>query len=922
MGLLERTTECTRLDAVIARVASGEGDVVVVEGPPGIGKSALLDRMVGRCAAEGVACARARATELGATVSFGLTRRLLEAHVRGRPELLEAGWARRARPVFDGDVPGGGLAGPLVEGLLALVAELVRSGGPAVLAVDDAQWADSGSMLFLGELAERAAELGAGLVVAVTSGAPATDASTLARIAARAGDSGLLALPPLSAAAIRTLVAERMPGAHPDLPERLAAATGGHPLLVVTLLDAAEPGDVDLPEVPPGVVRLVLSRLASLAPDAQALARAVAVLGEAPLRVVGELAGLPAARADAAADELVARHILAQGEPVHFSQGVVAEALRATMPPFELAARHGEAAAQLSRDGADDERIAAHLLRTRAAGDRATCRVLSQAAAAALGRGDPAGAVRLLQRAVAEPPPAEERGTLLVRLAQAQAAAGLPTAIDAFRRALADVRDRSARAQAWHGLSRLLYMRGDHRLAVAAAQSGLAELDDGDPMCERLLADELAAALFVPELTAGAAARTESLARGADPADPALLAHVIVHQTWTGIELERLPDRAAAAVASDPLVDPESGGFALSFVAGALNMADQTVLSLRLLDAGLDCVAARGDPLAEVSLRCCRAWALFYQGRLAAARRDLDEVAALNRLGWTAIDGLSGPPLVCLRIELGDLAGAREAFHRTPRGLHNPGLDWFEGTIASAAGDHAAALAAYQRAGQELEGQLGLGNPGVLPWRSSAAMAAAALGRRAEAEALIAVELEQAQALPVPRAHGIALRVAGVVRDDPELLQRSVDVLEHSPAQLELARSLLHLGIAHRHARRTRDARAPLGRALDSARELGAVALAERALGELRAAGARPRSRPRVGLQALTPSERNVAQRAAAGRTTRQIAAELFLTPKTVESHLTRVFRKLRITSRGELAPLLAPPAESEPEPDAPAART
>ncbi|MGH2916909.1 MAG: helix-turn-helix domain-containing protein, partial [Solirubrobacteraceae bacterium] len=86
------------------------------------------------------------------------------------------------------------------------------------------------------------------------------------------------------------------------------------------------------------------------------------------------------------------------------------------------------------------------------------------------------------------------------------------------------------------------------------------------------------------------------------------------------------------------------------------------------------------------------------------------------------------------------------------------------------------------------------------------------------------------------------------------------------------------------------------------AEEFGSVALARRSREELRAAGARPRRRPLTGAGALTASERNVAELAAGGMSTRQIAAELFVTPKTVEGHLTRIYRKLRIASRGELA--------------------
>jgi DNA-binding CsgD family transcriptional regulator len=197
----------------------------------------------------------------------------------------------------------------------------------------------------------------------------------------------------------------------------------------------------------------------------------------------------------------------------------------------------------------------------------------------------------------------------------------------------------------------------------------------------------------------------------------------------------------------------------------------------------------------------------------------------------------------------------------------------------------------------------------VLPWRSGAALAAIRLGDVARARALAAAEVEQARAVGAPRALGIALRTAGLVGGDTGLLAESVDVLERSPARLELARSLMFLGIAHRRARRARDARAPLGRGLDLARECGATELAARALAELQAAGARPRNRPRAGSQALTASERGVAELAATGQTTRQIAGALFLSPKTVEGHLTSVFRKLGVSSRTELAPLLAPRA-------------
>ncbi|HZE04600.1 MAG TPA: ATP-binding protein, partial [Solirubrobacteraceae bacterium] len=190
VGLVGRERECARLADVVSAVAAGSGDLVVVEGPGGIGKSALLQWLAQRCRSEGISLAAARATELGREVSFGLVRRLLDAEVRKEPGLLRTGWARRARAVFEGDAPGDGVAAPLVEGLLALVAELVRLRGPAVFSVDDAQWADPGSRLFLAELAERCSELGCALVLAVRRGNPGDEDPELTRIAALAQDGG------------------------------------------------------------------------------------------------------------------------------------------------------------------------------------------------------------------------------------------------------------------------------------------------------------------------------------------------------------------------------------------------------------------------------------------------------------------------------------------------------------------------------------------------------------------------------------------------------------------------------------------------------------------------------------------------------------------------------------------------------------
>jgi DNA-binding CsgD family transcriptional regulator len=160
------------------------------------------------------------------------------------------------------------------------------------------------------------------------------------------------------------------------------------------------------------------------------------------------------------------------------------------------------------------------------------------------------------------------------------------------------------------------------------------------------------------------------------------------------------------------------------------------------------------------------------------------------------------------------------------------------------------------------------------------------------------------------------LRVCGLLsgrKDDIELLERSVAVLEDTSMQLELAHSLTELGGALRRAGARTTARQPLRRALDLAARCGATALAQRAREEALAAGARPRRPWTSGVHALTPSELRVAQLAAQRLGNREIAQALFITTKTVSDHLTSAYRKLGISSRDHLATAMTAPIKRDP---------
>jgi DNA-binding CsgD family transcriptional regulator len=205
--------------------------------------------------------------------------------------------------------------------------------------------------------------------------------------------------------------------------------------------------------------------------------------------------------------------------------------------------------------------------------------------------------------------------------------------------------------------------------------------------------------------------------------------------------------------------------------------------------------------------------------------------------------------------------------------------------------------------------EFGFDNPAFGAWRSEAALAAYALGDRERASGLASDELDLAERWGAPRALAAARRTLGQVIGGDEglhLLAGAVDAATDSLARVELATSLLAYGAALRRAGRRTDASELLTRALDLAEACGAESLVAATAVELRTAGFRPRRHRLSGPEALTVSERRVVDLAAEGASNRGIAQALFVTPKTVELHLTNAYRKLGVHGRGELALVLA----------------
>jgi DNA-binding CsgD family transcriptional regulator len=182
------------------------------------------------------------------------------------------------------------------------------------------------------------------------------------------------------------------------------------------------------------------------------------------------------------------------------------------------------------------------------------------------------------------------------------------------------------------------------------------------------------------------------------------------------------------------------------------------------------------------------------------------------------------------------------------------------------------------------------------------------LGRNEEALELAEQELALARRWGAPRWVGIALRALGLVqggREGEQWLREAVEVLAPSPARLEYARVLVDLGASLRRRNERSSARELLRQGVEIALACGATALVERGNEELAATGARPRKIVPTGVDSLTASERRVAQLAAEELSNKEIAQSLFVTVKTVEVHLSNVYRKLQIASRRQLASAL-----------------
>ncbi|GAA1602777.1 AAA family ATPase [Kribbella sancticallisti] len=930
---LERPGELSRIAAALDASRNGDGKVLVIEGEAGIGKTRLVGETRALAKERGFVRMQATGDELESAMAWGVVRQMVERSISrysgATREAIIAGPTGRALEALDKANPDAGDA-EVARTMHALwwVAVDLASPRPLLITVDDAQWSDLPSLRFLSYLSKRVADLPIALVVATRP--PPDRLGPLAELTVSRHVERLLPRP-LSRDGIVALTKDR--GADPAEPvvDAVLAASGGNPFLAESLLD--ELNALDRPLTDPATAAAVQSLgsstvsrtlLGRLSPDALKLGGALAVLGaRADLWLAGSVAQLPEATLSAAIKELVAANLVAAAaDQLSFVHPVIRESMRATLGPVEKAALHARAAEVLYAERAPAGRIAAHLVNAASGTLPDATDILREAAATSLAAGDTQIAAGYLARALDGSP--TDQG-IQAQLGLALLRAGDARAARRHLRAAAAASEVQARAE----------LLGAAATATAALDGPLAAVGEltktleGWPDGPARLTLEARLGIIRSFLPGERKKASEHLHRFADlPGDTsdertllALLAQCGRYEVSPSSEVLRTAERALRRGA----LFTDSAGQADTLVGWLLAMmsligADGVDLAREEIARAQDWVRRNGSPI-EFSMVANVADFLAWRcGDLPAVEADADGVLAA-----VAPEELS-PQVVALRatavnfgayaaLERGDPAAAAalladfdEQTADAPRVIAGMWLHEVRARVALEQDDPLGALDhAYRLRDEMAAAHL---DPPAVPWRTPAAWALLRLGSEdsvAEARQLASDQLDLARRWGAASDLGVALRLTAKVdvgqgARRATTLEEAVAVLERSPARLELAKALVDLGEAYRVVGRRTDAREMLARAGELAAVCGSAVVRQRAAEALQALGDRPRSLSSSGQDSLTASERRVAGLAVSGRTNRDIAHELFVSPKTVENHLGRIYVKLGITGRRELA--------------------
>ena len=930
-GIRGRAAEIAVLGDAVDRVVSGRPAVVLIEGEAGIGKTRLLAGVLEDARGRGVQVAAGRAEELERTRPFGLVAAAFGC-VRSSPDPRRAAIAALLAtrggdrgPITVTSDPG--LRFRAVDAFADLAEELALA-GPLVIGVDDLQWADPSSLLTLAAVSHRLAYLPVALIGCLR---PSPRIPELDRLAGLLLDAGgrILAVRGLTERAVAELVAEvvaAVPG-----PGLLAGISGaaGNPLFVTELLGAlAQEGAIEtaggraeVAEVtlPPTLRLTILRRLSFLSEDSLQALRAASILGSS--FTVTELSATmarPALELSVVLAEGIAGRVLEEyGAVIRFRHDLIRDAIYEDLPLSVRRGLHREAGQRLARTGAPALQVAEQLGRGAGQGDAEAIGWLTRAAREAAAR-SPDVAADLLERAAGLMAPADPgRDRLLAERASSLMVSGRNADALAACRSLLD-RDLDPQVD---GPVRICLGRA--LLAQGQVRDALRELEQAGsspalPGAERAAAWAWAgfARMSLGDLDGAAASAEQARSAAAAAADHLTVSVAMTTLARVSESRGHLRDALQITDEAMHLADESPGRLGHRYPIRATR--GHILIELGRPEEARSALGAGMRISEEIGVR----WPLLlYQGFLALERfitGEWDDAIAELEASFELADEIQSVVarahgiLSLISLHRNDLSRAEEAADAAARDLARwgPGYlttwaAWPRALIQEAGGELGQALATMTGAWDTCA-RLGLAldYPAVGADLVRLALASGDIGRARDASAAVT---EVAARNEVPWMTGAALRCQGLIEDDAEILQAAAGACAGGSRPLGLALACEDAGAAFARQGRLDRARPLLDQALGIYERLGAARDLARAEATLREAGIRrgrrgTRGRPQTGWASLTPAEHAVAGLVAEGLSNPQIGERLYISRRTVQTHLAHMFAKLDIATRAQLA--------------------
>ena len=922
--LVGRSAEREALGRLLARAADGFGGALVLRGEAGVGKTALLDGTVAAAAAGGMRVVRLTGVEAEAQLRYaGMHRFLLP--FADHLERLPVPQRDALRSTF------GLVAGPSANRFLVALSVLtlmadVALQAPLVCVVDDVQWLDPESAVLLGFVARRLAAERVVLLFAVREAAG--QAPALAGLPE-------LAIGELDDDAALDLLASLAPGwLSPAVGARIVAGTGGNPLALTEVAGELSPGQLAGSEVLPeplpvaGSLREAFGRRVRQLPAEARLLLAVAAAepacSQALLwRAAAELGIGPETAGKADLSDLA--EIAPQ---VVFRHPMVRSVAYYSTPPRQRRLIH-QALAAAGDAGQQPDRVAWHLANAADQPDEAVAGQLEQAAERARHRDGHAAAVALLSRAAELSVDRDLRAGRLLAAAEAALTAGQPNRASALlEEAARPPGDPLARARATRLQGAVRFAAGQ----AGEASTILLEAARAFEPIDACTAREALLEAFEAALSAGWTLRQAALADVArtaraipGPSDPGasatdLLLEGFAARVTTGYTAGVPSLRRAIAKLRAVELSAEEGlrRLRLGCLAAEELWDDQAqhALATRCVQLARD----SGAPMIlAVALSELCAVAEVSAGRLDAARARIAEGREIPAA--TANPGMAGTASGAEMFELAwrgreqdarRLAAAASQSARADRGSRDIFTQHGVAVLELGLGNYQAAL---RSALAVYDADAPPAGTRVLP---DLVEAAARSGETELAHAAVARLADRALAAGTELALGLLARSRALLADDGDaenLYQEAIGHLKQCTAAPQLARAHLVFGEWLRRQRRRRDAREQLRTAHDMFASMGAEAFADRARVELLATGEHTRQRTAGTQDELTAREAQIARLVSQGESNRDIAAQLYISPATVEYHLGKVFRKVGVASRTQLARTMVTNRSSTTEP-------